>query len=146
MSNFRPLFLSVTGMACFASSLACASQATPNTCRLSGPMPENAETASWYGKKHHGRKTANGEHFNKNDMTAAHPTLPLGSFLKVTNLANGRAVHVRVTDREAGYTSDIDLSEAAANALGMRSCGVAWVLVSTENPPEKPPPKLKTAR
>ncbi len=133
-------------MACFASSLAFAGPATPKNCQLSGPMPENAETASWYGKKHHGRRTANGEHFNKNEMTAAHPTLPLGSFLKVTNLANGRAVHVRVTDREAGYTSDIDLSEAAANALGMRACGVAWVLVTTENPTEKAGPKLKTAR
>jgi len=141
MSNFRPQSLFVIGAACFAF----AGPAIAEKCQVSGPMPENAETASWYGKKHHGRRTANGERFNKNEMTAAHPTLPLGSFLKVTNLANGRAVHVRVTDREAGYTSDIDLSEAAANALGMRACGVAWVIVTAENPPEKAGFKLKTA-
>src|SRR5690606_7267624 len=56
-------------------------------------------TASWYGSKHHGRKTASGERFNQHALTAAHRKLPFGSRVKVTNLANQRAVVVRINDR-----------------------------------------------
>lgn len=124
------------GMICFGLSfiLPCETADAKN-CQAPGPLPPNVETASWYGKKHHGLKTANGEPFNKNEMTAAHPTLPLGSYLKVTNLANGRFVYVKVTDRESGASSDIDLSEAAARALGMKGCGIAHVIVTAEKPP-----------
>ena len=75
--------------------------------------------ASWYGPPHHGRRTASGETYDMYRLTAAHPTLPLGAQVLVTNLKNGRSVEVRVNDRGptvAGRT--IDLSYAAARALG----------------------------
>ncbi|MGF1456095.1 MAG: septal ring lytic transglycosylase RlpA family protein [Alphaproteobacteria bacterium] len=75
-------------------------------------------TASWYGTFFHGRRTANGEVFDKTRLTAAHPTLPLPSFVEVTNLANGRRIVVRVNDRGPFRKRRIiDLSEAAAEAL-----------------------------
>src|SRR5581483_2044268 len=61
--------------------------------------PYQVGTASWYGRDFEGKPTASGEPYNMYDLTAAHPTLPLGSMVKVTNLRNGRAVVVRVNDR-----------------------------------------------
>ncbi len=84
--------------------------------------------ASYYGKRFHGRLTANGERFNMNAMTAAHKTLPFGTRLRVTNLANGRSVTVRINDRGpyiAGRT--IDLSRGAAAKIGMIHRGHARV-------------------
>ncbi len=86
--------------------------------------------ASWYGGERHGRRTAGGGHFDRNELTAAHRTLPLHSKARVTNMANGRAVTVRITDR--GPTRKgriIDLSQSAAEQLGMRHRGVARVEV-----------------
>ena len=80
--------------------------------------------ASWYGRKFHGRRTANGERFDMHDMTAAHRTLPLPSRVRVTNLETGRSVIVRVNDR--GPFKDgriIDLSHAAARKLGISGIG-----------------------
>jgi rare lipoprotein A len=74
--------------------------------------------ASWYGKPHHGRMTASGERFDMHGLTAAHPTLPLGTRLLVTNVDNGRAVVVRVNDRGPYRRPRIlDLSYGAARAL-----------------------------
>jgi len=86
--------------------------------------------ASWYGADFHGRKTANGEVFDANALTAAHPTLPLPSLALVTNLDNGKSVLVRVNDR-GPYVSDriIDMSYASAKALGYVSQGRARVRV-----------------
>ncbi|MEO0419854.1 MAG: septal ring lytic transglycosylase RlpA family protein [Pseudomonadota bacterium] len=84
--------------------------------------------ASYYGKRFHGRLTANGERFNMNAMTAAHKTLPFGTHVRVTNPSNGRSVTVRINDRGPfirGRT--IDLSRAAATKLGMISRGHARV-------------------
>jgi rare lipoprotein A len=84
--------------------------------------------ASWYGHPFHGRRTANGERYDMNAMTAAHRTMPLPSYAKVRNLANGREVIVRVNDR--GPFRDgrvIDLSRAAARKLGIT--GIARVEV-----------------
>ncbi len=84
--------------------------------------------ASWYGGKFHGRLTASGEVFNTNDFTAAHKTLPFGTIVRVTNLDNGKSVVVRINDRGpfvAGRV--IDLSRAAASAIGMIGKGVAHV-------------------
>ena len=84
--------------------------------------------ASWYGGKFHGRKTASGERFNQNALTCAHRTLPFGTALKVTNLANGKSIVVRVNDR--GPVSKkrlIDLSKAAAKALDFLKSGLAKV-------------------
>jgi rare lipoprotein A len=86
--------------------------------------------ASWYGEAHHGRVTASGEVFDMHQMTAAHPTLPLGSRARVTNLTNGRSVDVLVNDRGPVIPGRIiDLSYAAANALGAVSAGIVRVRV-----------------
>jgi rare lipoprotein A len=76
--------------------------------------------ASWYGKQFHGRKTANGERFDMDALTAAHPKLPFGSWVRVRNLVNGRSVDVRINDRGPHIKRRvIDLSRAAARALGV---------------------------
>ena len=76
--------------------------------------------ASWYGGRFHGRKTASGEAFDMHALTAAHPKLPFGSWVRVRNLVNGRSVDVRINDR-GPYVKRriIDLSRAAARALGV---------------------------
>lgn len=92
-------------------------------------------TASWYGTKFHGRDTANGETFDLYGMTAAHKTLPLPSYVKVTNLENGRSVTLRVNDRGPFYSDRIiDLSFAAAKKLGYAEKGVARVKVEGIDP------------
>ena len=76
--------------------------------------------ASWYGKPHQGRKTASGERFSRQHLTAAHRSLPLGTTVKVTNLRTKRQVVVKINDRGpyAGGQRIIDLSEAAAKRIG----------------------------
>ena len=85
-------------------------------------------TASWYGPGFHGRRTASGERFNPQAMTAAHRTLPLGTRLRVTNKANGRSVVVRINDRGPFAKNRlIDLSLGAARELQMVRAGTAKV-------------------
>ena len=80
--------------------------------------------ASWYGKRFHGQKTASGETYDMYAMTAAHPTLPIPSYARVTNLANGRSVVVRINDRGPFHSGRvIDLSYAAAHRLGLLGSG-----------------------
>jgi rare lipoprotein A len=84
--------------------------------------------ASWYGPGFHGKKTANGERFDRNELTAAHRTLQMPSLVRVTNLDNGRSVVVRVNDRgpfKRGRV--IDVSQKAAELLGFQSVGTAKV-------------------
>ncbi|MBW0235497.1 MULTISPECIES: septal ring lytic transglycosylase RlpA family protein [Pseudomonas] len=87
-------------------------------------------TASYYGARHHGKRTASGEPFNQNALTAAHPRLPFGTRLLVTNLSNKKSVVVRVNDR-GPYTRGriIDVSRKAAQQLGMLRSGTAKVRV-----------------
>jgi rare lipoprotein A len=86
--------------------------------------------ASWYGRGFHGRRTANGERYDMHALTAAHRTLPLGSYVRVTNPATSRSVVVRINDR-GPYARGrvIDLSMAAANVLDMRHAGTARVKI-----------------
>jgi rare lipoprotein A (peptidoglycan hydrolase) len=93
--------------------------------------------ASWYGAKHHGKRTASGEIFDQNKFTAAHRTLPWGSIVRVTNLDNGKSVEVRINDR-GPFTKAriIDLSRAAARALGMVQSGVSPVRMELLSPGE----------
>ena len=85
-------------------------------------------TASWYGRKFHGHLTSNGEIYNMYQMSAAHKTLPLPSFVKVTNLANNKSTIVRVNDRGPFYQERIiDLSYAAAYKIGVYDTGTAKV-------------------
>lgn len=94
------------------------------------PNYEETGEASWYGPGFHGKKTANGEIYNSNDMTAAHKTLPLPSLVEVTNLKNDRKIVVRVNDRGPfAHGRIIDLSKAAAKKLDMIRSGVADVRV-----------------
>ncbi|WP_297833941.1 septal ring lytic transglycosylase RlpA family protein [uncultured Roseibium sp.] len=86
--------------------------------------------ASWYGPTFHGRKTANGEVFDRNSLTAAHTTMPLPSYARVTNVENGRSMIVRVNDRGPFHGNRvIDLSERAATMLGTKSAGIGKVKV-----------------
>ncbi len=86
--------------------------------------------ASWYGPGFHGKKTASGQRFNQNAMTAAHKTLPLGSVVRVTNRATGKSIKVTINDRGPFVKGRIiDLSAAAAAALGTKGSGVGSVCI-----------------
>lgn len=87
--------------------------------------------ATWYGGGHHGGPTASGERFNKNAMTAAHRTLPMGTRVRVTNQKNGRSVILRINDRGpyGNKRRIIDVSEGAARQLDMIEAGVVPVRV-----------------
>ena len=105
------------------------------------PVPRDAEQkvqsgrASWYGAFHQGRPTASGETFDMHQLTAAHPTLPLGTRIRVTNLKNGRSVDVRVNDRGPVVNGRIiDLSYAAAARIGAVSDGVVPVRLRVLSP------------
>jgi rare lipoprotein A len=88
--------------------------------------------ASYYGSRHHGRRTASGERFDQHALTAAHRTLPFGTKVKVTNLNNDRTVVVRINDRGPHIRGRIiDLSREAAERLGMLRAGVAPVRVES---------------
>ncbi len=121
---------------------ACNSSAPPPGVKIGKPYSINGRTyypaydasydetgiASWYGPGFHGKRTANGEVFNKYDLTAAHPTLPMPSLVRVTNLENGKSLIVRINDR-GPFASNrlIDLSKVSAQKLGIT--GLAKVRV-----------------
>jgi len=111
--------------------------ATKSTLAKKKNHPYQVGTASWYGSYFHGKETASGEPYNMYDLTAAHPTLPLGTFVKVTNLRNGRTVVVRVNDR--GPVVDgriIDLSYGAARVLNLEHRGIQQVRLDLVSPPQ----------
>lgn len=99
------------------------------------PGYDKEGVASWYGEAFHRRRTSNGEYFDMNTLTAAHATLPLPSYVMVTNLENNRQVIVRVNDRGPFVgTRVIDLSKRAADVLGYRANGKAHVRVKLIGP------------
>jgi len=86
--------------------------------------------ASWYGRSHQGRATANGERFDMNALTAAHRHLELGTVVRVTNLDTGESVRVRINDRGPYIKGRVlDLSDKAARRLGMHEAGIARVRI-----------------
>jgi len=103
--------------------------------------------ASWYGRRYHGQPTSSGERYDMYAMTAAHPTLPIPSYAKVTNVVNGRSVVVRVNDR-GPFLQDrvIDLSYTAAAKLGYIDAGSAEVEVELVTQFDGAAPKLASAR
>ncbi len=123
------------------------------------PIPGASQigVASWYGPGFHGRRTANGEIYNQYALTAAHRTLPHGTWVEVTNLANGQAVRVRINDR-GPYVDDriIDLSYTAAQRIDMLRSGIAPVrvevldadvvpeIIPVAAAPPPPPPRILT--
>jgi rare lipoprotein A len=100
------------------------------------PVVEQVGEGSFYGPGFHGKKTASGEKFDQNDLTAAHPTLPLGTSATVTNLDTGDSVEVKINDRGPYVKGrDIDLSKGAAKELGITKDGVAPVKIEAEVAP-----------
>ncbi|HEY8038100.1 MAG TPA: septal ring lytic transglycosylase RlpA family protein [Methylobacter sp.] len=90
--------------------------------------------ASWYGPEFHGKKTASGQTYNMYAMTAAHKSLPLLSYAKVTNLKNHRSVIVRINDRGSFHGKrDMDLSYAAAKELGIQGLGSVEITPLSQN-------------
>jgi rare lipoprotein A len=115
---------------------------TPMQSRM--PFSETG-VASWYGKKFHGHLTSNGETYDMYAMSAAHKTLPLPSFVKVTNLANNKSVVVRVNDRGPFHQDRIiDLSYSAAYKIGVYDTGTAEVKIEVILP-EQPQPQYLVA-
>lgn len=107
----------------------------PEIQRSAKAQPYQIGTASWYGQDFDGKPTASGEDYDMYDMTAAHPTLPLGSYVKVTNLHNGRAVVVKVNDRGPIVPGRIiDLSYGAAHALQFDHRGLQRVRLDLVRP------------
>ena len=118
----------MTALLLVAGALGCAT-----TGSLAGGRSDEVGIASYYGREHDGRRTASGEVFDMREMTAAHRTLPFGTRVRVTNLANGRQVTVRINDRGPFRRGRIiDLSYAAARKLGIVGRGVAKVRVAIE--------------
>jgi rare lipoprotein A len=124
-----------------AVAVAAGTQNTQAQKKTSGPVAAirhllEVGKASWYGLQFQGRKTSSGERFDMNELTCAHRTLPLGSWLRVTNLRNKKSVVVRVNDR--GPMVDdrvIDLSYAAAQAVGMDGLGKVKLEPLSRNDP-----------
>lgn len=122
----------------FGATLAACAPASPPP-RPTAPVPQESKPAdafvqvglaSWYGSFHAGQRTASGEPFDPDAMTAAHRTLPLGTVVRVTNIANGRVVTVRINDRGPRDRSRIiDLSRSAAQALGFVADGIMKVKI-----------------
>ena len=133
----------VTLIVCFVSILGCSSENRDERTQLT--QQENGRVtghslrteqgeASWYGPGFQGKETANGDTFDQTKMTAAHPSLPMGTKAIVTNLENGKEVEVRINDR-GPYAKDrvIDVSKAAARKLDMQEDGTAQVKIETQH-------------
>ena len=138
VSNLIPRFVQGTAVAALTLAVALSASAkdAPSAKAMDatgsrtseGPVKKHhwyqVGTASWYGPEFQGRKTAAGERFDMNSMTCAHPTLPMGTWLKVTNLKNRQTAYVRVNDRGPVIEGRIvDLSRAAAHAVGLKGIG-----------------------
>jgi len=126
--NARHRMAAATLVACFTAGCGARRDAVH-------PVPQatpsvQTGTASWYGRQFAGRRTASGEVFRPQDLTAAHRTLPFGTRVRVTNLDNGRSAMVRINDRGPFARRRIlDCSEAAARRLGFRHDGTARVRI-----------------
>jgi len=139
MHPFRlPLLLVLAGLAGCATQAPTSPAPPPAPAQPSVSEPSFIQTglASFYGKVHAGRTTANGESFDPGDLTAAHRTLAFGTLVRVTNLENGQTVTVKITDRGPFAKGRIiDISLAAARALGMLERGVARVRLEASHTP-----------
>jgi len=110
-------------------------------------QPYQVGTASWYGEYFEGKATASGEPYNMHDLTAAHPTLPLGTWVRVTNMRNGRIVYVRINDRGPIIPGRIiDLSYGAARVLRFEHQGLQRVRLDLASPREADPQQLAMFR
>ncbi|MGA2596287.1 MAG: septal ring lytic transglycosylase RlpA family protein [Bryobacteraceae bacterium] len=115
---------------------------TPQVSRTPQVLPQGPETgiASWYGHPYHGRPAADGEIYDMEKLTAAHRTLPFNTWVRVTNLTNGKTVEVRIIDRGPFIDGRIiDLSHAAAQAIDLIGPGIAQVRLDIISAPPQPP-------
>jgi rare lipoprotein A len=114
-----------------------ASQRPPSARAKRGPAWNETGIASWYGIPYHGRRAANGEIYDMNQLTAAHRTLPFGSMVRVTSETNGKSVTVRITDRGPFIDGRIiDLSREAARRIDMLGPGIMQVRLEVDGPAE----------
>lgn len=140
--RLRKILLAVqTGVLVFLLAACAGGQTAPGpgnqTAHLAPTGYEETGEASWYGHPYHGRRTASGETFDMYQMTAAHPSLPFGTWIMVENRANGRRVKVRINDRGPNRSGRIlDLSYAAARDLGAIGPGVIRVRLRVIASPE----------
>ncbi len=121
-----------------SAAFGCGKRSVPSPPSDPGRIAGRAETgiASWYGPGFHGKRTANGEVYNMNAQTAAHKTLPFGTWVRVHNLDNGRSTLVRINDRGPFVAGRIiDLSRKAARDIDMVVAGVARVRLTIARPP-----------
>jgi rare lipoprotein A len=119
----RKVTLTLASLFIAGSAFISASVAQAEPAETSGKVLQSGH-ASWYGPGFHGRKTASGETFNTNDLTAAHRTLPFGTKVKVVNKKTGKSVVVRINDRGPyAHGRVIDLSKASAQAIGISGVG-----------------------
>jgi rare lipoprotein A len=134
----RPAHPNAAGQATPSASVP-ATASAPQPVPHGKPVSSEVGLASWYGPPYANRKAADGSVYDQNAMTAAHRTLPMGSIVRVTNLANDQSVVVRITDR-GPFVGDriIDLSLAAARETGVYRAGVARVRVEAYAPPVHP--------
>ena len=140
------LFSLLIGAAAFCAQPALASPETSSQPAVSDTAGTPAQDeagytesgqATWYGPRHEGQRTTSGETFDSSKLTAAHSSLPLGSFVRVTMSRTGRSIVVRVNDREPPHgVRCIDLSRAAAARLGFIGQGVADVTLAQVSPEE----------
>lgn len=116
--------------ACAGRRVPPSTSGSPSDAASVGTGWEQTGVASWYGDPFHGRTTASGERYDQEGLTAAHRTLPFGTWVRVENLENGRTVRVRITDR-GPFVDDriIDLSRAAARNLGLIGPGTGRVRI-----------------
>jgi rare lipoprotein A len=120
--------LALGAAGCASATAARAPMVPPATAKEPPAAFTQSGRASWYGEPHHGRLTANGERFDMHALTAAHPTLPFGTRLRVVNLDNDREVEVRINDRGPSIPGRIiDLSYAAARTLDGLAVGIISV-------------------
>jgi rare lipoprotein A len=128
-----------------SSAPSSAAQIQPDKTKSAKAHAYQVGTASWYGEDFDGKPTASGEDYDMYDMTAAHPTLPLGSYVRVTNLHNGRAVVVKVNDRGPIVPGRIiDLSFGAAQALQFEHRGLQQVRLDLVKPHTQSRPVYET--
>jgi rare lipoprotein A len=133
--NENGLSGNITGITLKTGSFFGISPNNADTKKADYPFFVTRGTASYYADDFHGRKTANGETFNMNELTAAHRFLPFGTSVKVTNMRNGKDVIVRINDRGPYIKGRIiDLSAGAAKKLGIMQSGIVKVKLEAYTP------------
>jgi len=138
----RPLFMTWAAIRWVPLMfLICPAMEAPLVAHLSAPVKPIKSwvgNASWYGPEFDGKKTANGEHFNSEALTAAHPNLPFGSWVRIVNPRNGRFELVRINDRGPYQEGrEIDVSYRVARKIGLINSGVSQVRLELMQLPPK---------